>query len=227
MKAVAISDMHSMLNFKVPKVELLLIAGDLCPAVHSAHLSINMQHNWLDNEFRKWINEQPVNHAIAVSGNHDWIWEVAKDRVPWFGMGDDRKFEYIEDELIIYKKLKIYGTPVQLPFNDWAFNRDEESIQKYWDNIPTGLDILLLHCPPYGILDETHHPNYASEHIGSKSLLKRIKEVRPRYVIFGHNHGEHGAKEIDGITYVNASLVDEEYKMVREPIILEIEEEKK
>jgi Icc-related predicted phosphoesterase len=133
----------------------------------------------------------------------------------------------VEDDYAITTSLdpplKIYGTPVQPPFCDWAFNRGEEQIQKYWDNIPKGLDILLLHCPPYGILDSTHHPKYTSEHIGSKSLLKRIKEVKPKLVVFGHNHGEHGVVEEDGIKYVNASLVDELYKMTRKPIIIEME----
>lgn len=95
------------------------------------------------------------------------------------------KIECIEDYLVFYSGLKIYGTPVQLPFNNWAFNREEAQIQKYWDNIPEGLDILLIHSPPYGILDETHHPKYTSEHIGSKSLLRGIKEVRPKLVVFG------------------------------------------
>jgi Icc-related predicted phosphoesterase len=219
MKVVAISDMHSMLNFKVPKADMLLIAGDLCPAAHSAYLSVDIQKNWLNKEFRTWIEEQPVDEVVITSGNHDWIFEVAKDEVPAF----NKNCHYIEDESIEILGLKIYGSPVQPPFNDWAFNRDEKSIQKYWDNIPEGLDILLVHCPPYGIMDETNHPNYIPEKIGCKRLMKRIKEVRPKYVVFGHNHSAHGVVEHDGITYVNASLVNEEYKMVREPIVLEIE----
>jgi Icc-related predicted phosphoesterase len=219
MKVVAISDMHGQLEFSVPEADLLLIAGDLCPASHDPWMSLYMQEDWLNIELRYWLADQPIKECVAVAGNHDWIWEKDASRVPKL----NKNFHYIEDESIEILGVKIYGTPVQLPFNDWAFNREEKRIQSHWDNIPEGLDILLLHSPPYGILDETHHPNYASEHIGSKSLMKRIKKVNPRYVIFGHNHGAYGVEEHDGITYVNASLVDEEYKMNKEPIILEIE----
>lgn len=214
--------MHNNLRFTVPEADLLLIAGDICPALRSGYLSIDMQQNFLNTDFRDWYNKQPVDHIISVAGNHDWIYEIAKNRVPRCGIGSDRKFEYIEDELTKYNGLSIYGTPVQPPFLDWAFNREEEQLIKYWDNIPEGLDILLLHCPPYGILDETHHRDFLSEHIGSKSLKKRIEEVRPKLVVFGHNHGEHGIVEEDGIKYVNASLVNEEYKMMRDPIMVEL-----
>ena len=230
MLITVIADMHGNLKFKVPETDLLLIAGDICPASHDRYISIGMQRTWLENKFKKWIYEQPVDHAIAIAGNHCWIWECAESEVPiWFPkncvdkeMVEDNKIEYIEDFLVFYKDLKIYGTPVQLSFNNWAFNREEESLQKYWDNIPEGLDILLLHSPPYGILDQTHHPKYPSKRIGSKSLLKRIKQVKPKLVVFGHNHGDHGVVEEDGIKYINASLIDEHYKMVRKPIVIEI-----
>ena len=210
--------MHGQLNFKVSEADLLLIAGDLCPAYHGSYESVNMQTNWLNVEFRYWLSEQPIKECVAVAGNHDWIWEVAKDQVPKL----NSNFHYIEDESIEILGKKIYGTPVQPPFNNWAFNKEEKSIQKYWDNIPDGLDILLLHCPPYKILDRTNHPNYDSDYIGSKSLAKRIEEVRPKLVVFGHNHGSHGTLEKDGIIYVNGSLVDEKYKMRRKPIIMEL-----
>ena len=217
-----ISDMHGNLKFDVPKSDLLLIAGDICPATHDPFESSYTQKDWLENKFNPWLSEQPIKQCVMIAGNHDWIWETHPRLVPWMNFNCC----YVEDEIAIMTSLhglKIYGTPVQLPFCEWAFNREERNIQRYWNNIPEGLDILLLHSPPYGILDETHHPKYTSEHIGSKSLLKRIEEVRPKLVVFGHNHGEHGVVERDGIKYINASLVDEEYKMVREPIVIEIE----
>jgi predicted phosphohydrolase len=215
--------MHGNLKFDVPECDLLLIAGDLCPAEYDPFTSSYMQKDWLEKKFNPWLSEQPIKQSVMIAGNHDWIWETHPHLVPWMHFSCC----YVEDDYAITTSLdpplKIYGTPVQPPFCDWAFNRGEEQIQKYWDNIPEGLDILLCHCPPYGILDATHHPKYTSEHIGSKSLLKRIKEVKPKLVVFGHNHGEHGVVEEDGIKYVNASLVDEEYKMTRKPIVIEME----
>lgn len=218
MKVVCISDMHGQLDFKVPEADLLLIAGDLCPAYREYWRSLSMQEVWLDNDFREWLEEQPVKECVAVSGNHDWIWEKAPKRV--IALNDN--FHYIEDESIEMLGLKIYGTPVQPEFCNWAFNKTEDQIKKHWDNIPEGLDILLLHCPPYGILDMTSHKKFEPVHIGCKHLAKRIKEVAPKVIVFGHNHGEHGIVEEDGIKYINASLIDDEYKMVIKPIIIEL-----
>lgn len=229
-KICCISDCHGKLDFKIPESGLLLIAGDLCPASHDPYISVSIQRKWLENTFKEWLYNQPIEYAIFVPGNHDWIWEYSKHEVPaWFPRNSvDReiranaKIECIEDYLTFYKGLKIYGTPVQLPFCNWAFNREEGQIQRYWDAIPEGLDILLLHSPPYGILDRTNYPDLESECIGSKSLKKRIEKVRPKLVVFGHNHGEHGVVEKDGIKYVNASLVDDSYRMTRKPILIEM-----
>jgi len=218
MKLCCISDIHGKLNFKVPEADLLLIAGDLCPAYHNAGMSIKRQVDWLDSHFRYWLLEQPITECVACAGNHDWIWEKYPHKVPQL----NTNFHYLEDREIEILGLKIYGTPVQPPFYNWAFNRSKGAIQKYWDNIPEGLDILLLHSPPYGIMDKTSSINYGSENIGSKSLKKRIDEVKPKIVVFGHNHNEHGKIEQDGIIYINASLLDERYNMSKEPIILEI-----
>jgi len=218
MRIVAISDLHGKLDFNVPEADLLLIAGDLCPAYHDASMSMKIQADWLDSHFRYWLLEQPITECVACAGNHDWIWEKYPDKVPQL----NTNFHYLEDREIEILGLKIYGTPVQPPFCHWAFNKSKEDIQKYWDNIPEELDILLLHSPPYGIMDKVCHSYSKSKNIGSKSLKERIDKVKPKIVVFGHNHNEYGKIEQDGVIYVNASLLDERYNMSKEPIILEI-----
>jgi Icc-related predicted phosphoesterase len=65
------------------------------------------------------------------------------------------------------------------------------------------------------------NPRYDSKRIGSHSLMKKIKEIRPKYVVFGHNHGQPGIVEEDGITFINATLLDDSYVMVNKPTIIE------
>ncbi len=214
MKTIAISDAHSNLNFSVPEADLLLIAGDMEPAFHNPFLSINLQSDWLNVDFRYWLVEQPVKECIYLAGNHSWIFEKAKDRVPKM----NKNFHYLQDESIEIFGLKIYGTPYQLPFNKWAFNLTEEELSRKWEQIPDNIDILLCHSPPYGIMDKTSD----NKNIGSKSLLKRIEKIKPKYIVYGHNHAEYGIIEKNGIKYINCSLLNEKYKMVREPIELEI-----
>ena len=100
MKVVCIADMHSNLEFKVPEADLLLIAGDLCPARHEATMSIDMQSTWLANNFSNWLAEQPIKECVAIAGNHDWIWYWDKKRVPMID-----KFHYLEDsEITLFGK---------------------------------------------------------------------------------------------------------------------------
>lgn len=230
MKLAFIADMHGNLKFLVDPCDLLLIAGDLCPASPSPFISVGMQRNWLNSKFKKWIEELPVRYVIIIAGNHDWIWEVSKSEVPmWIpnnycdlGMIANNKIAYIEDYWIHHEGLKIYGTPWQPPFCNWAFNKEVDRLKLCWDNIPDDVDILLTHCPPYGIMDETQYPEYAKQHIGDRNLLNRIKEIKPILSVYGHNHGENGVIKIDGTTFVNCSIVDERYKLTKKPIYLEI-----
>ena len=213
-KVCTIGDMHHNLDFEIDPCDLLLIAGDLCPAYHNAYLSIDLQASWLQKDFTSWLCGQPVKECVAIFGNHDWIGEIARHRIPI--MPDN--FRYIQDESIKLFGLKIYGTAWSLPFNNWAFSLPEKRLKIYWDNIPDTTDILLCHCPPYEIMDKTG----SGSHIGSKTLLTRVMEIKPKIVVFGHNHNGYGIVEKNGIKFINCSLLNEEYKMTNKPIYQEI-----
>jgi Icc-related predicted phosphoesterase len=101
-----------------------------------------------------------------------------------------------------------------------------------YQQIPDDTDILLTHCPPFGILDQSHHPNYSNitgeKNLGSKELRKVLDEkcernCQPKVVAFGHIHGDGGKKvNINNTTYINASLCDENYDPTNEIITIEI-----
>jgi Icc-related predicted phosphoesterase len=47
--------------------------------------------------------------------------------------------------------LRIWGSPWQPEFQNWAFNLNRgPEIRKKWDMIPEGIDILVTHGPPKG-----------------------------------------------------------------------------
>ena len=213
MKWVAISDIHGgVKGFTVPKCDLLLIAGD----VGRHGKDIFSDGNWLASRFNPWLEQQPAKHIVMTPGNHDVVFERALQSVPKLSC------HVLIDKLIEIDGLKIYGSPWSLEFYDWGFNLSEEKLKLVWDKIPGGIDILLVHSPPYGILDMTQNPRYESKHIGSKSLLKKIKEIRPKYVVFGHNHGEPGSIEKDGTIFINATLLNDYYERVNPPTIIEV-----
>ncbi len=210
---IAISDLHGLIKgYTSPKCDLLLIAGD----VGRHGKDIYKDANWLAYNFNPWLRQQPAKHIVMIPGNHDVVFDEALSIVPKLDC------HVLIDEMVEIEGLKIYGSPWSLEFYNWGFNLSEEKLAMVWEKIPEGLDILLVHSPPYGIMDMTQNLKYEQKRIGSPSLLKKIKEVRPKYVIFGHNHGQPGMIEKDGIVFINATLLNDYYERVNPPTIIEI-----
>lgn len=210
-----LSDTHTRTNFdiKLPGGDILIFTGDC--------MSTGYNQNELD-DFLLWLKDQKYTYKICIAGNHDRICEsfpkyMVKDI---FEKYYDDGVRYLQDEEIEVLGLRIYGTPWQPFFCNWAFNvSDGETLKKIYKQCPEGLDILMSHCPPYGILDKSHKPNIylntnGEESLGSVELLETIQEMKdkPKVVVFGHIHGDGGKiEEIDGVKYINASICDEKY----------------
>lgn len=213
-RIVAISDLHGQLPERLPAADLLLIAGDICPCNYKD--TVMGQRSWLMNQFSVWLDKQPVKHVVATWGNHDWIGESTYfvPRLGWH-MLVDRGVELLG--------LKIYGTPHQPRFGNWAFNLDEPQLAEKWAAIPDDTDILVLHGPPHGYGDLAPPINGVRsqmEHVGSPSLTKRIAEIKPRLVVYGHIHSGYGIYSMGETTLVNVSLLDEQYRMVNQPTLI-------
>jgi Icc-related predicted phosphoesterase len=146
--------------------------------------------------------------------------------------------------MIEVEGLKIYGTPWQPYFCNWAFNiYESDRLISLYQNIPEDLDILITHCPPYNILDKTHITpayydntvNCGEEPLGSKELetvLSELGEHRPKIHCFGHIHGDGGnivglpyltKPYPGGVCYINASVCDENYNPINKIVTIDYE----
>jgi Icc-related predicted phosphoesterase len=200
-----LSDTHGFLP-KIPDCDLLILAGDYCRN--------HEDHWWYRKEFKRWIDENARRcKIIGVAGNHDFIFQDFPDMVP------KMEWVYLQDSGTEWNGLKIWGTPWQPRFYDWAFNADEPFLKKKWDLIPDDTDILILHGPPHGYGDLSPHGNV---HTGSPSLLERIKVVKPKLAVAGHIHPGYGRYQIGETIFVNASYVNEQYEPTQLPIVVEI-----
>lgn len=211
MKIVAVSDMHGQLP-EIPACHLLLLAGDLCPVRNHAP---GYQANWLDTVFRDWLQNQQARHIVGIAGNHDFVFEREPGLVP------DLPWSYLQDSGEQWEGLKIWGTPWQPWFFDWAFNGDEVQLQRQWDLIPKQTDILLVHGPPQGFGDRVWEKG-GWVHTGCKHLLRRIEEIQPFLVVFGHIHEGRGQWRLGKTILANVTLLDERYKRVYEPWLWEM-----
>lgn len=203
----AISDQHGLLP-EIPECDLLLIAGDITPTRNHEPV---FQAAWLDGEFRRWLEGVPARQIVYIAGNHDFIFQEKPALVP-----RDLPAIYLEDSSFTWEGLKIWGSPWQPIFFDWAFNLDEVSLRRKWDLIPDDTDILLLHGPPHGYGDGVPERG-GIRRTGSPSLLKKIEQVKPRLVVFGHIHEGRGEWRLGDTVLANVTVVDERYNHVYRP----------
>ncbi|MFH1451792.1 MAG: metallophosphoesterase [archaeon] len=78
--------------------------------------------------------------------------------------------------------------------------KETDKARRVLSRFGNGLDILVCHQPPYGILDKVNFKgvpkNWIGKHAGSKSVLDYINKFEPRYVFCGHIHEGEGYKKI-------------------------------
>lgn len=176
--------------------DILICAGDV-----SSRGSLPEIKQFLD-----WFADQDYSYLILIPGNHDFGFEKSWDYLKQYC--EDKGIIVLNDSGCEVEGIKIWGSPIQPWFHDWAFNRWRGApIKKHWDLIPEDTEILITHGPPYGILDRTRHGDI----VGCKDLLEKIKKTKIKLHVFGHIHEGAGYQYKDGITYVNASVLDEYY----------------
>lgn len=205
-KVIAISDTHTKHNkLNIPEGDILIHAGDFSSKGHIDDLI----------KFNTWLGTLPHQHKIIIAGNHDFCFqnqpEVSKELLT--------NGKYLQDQLIELLGLKIYGSPWQPWFFDWAFNlKRGQEIKAKWDLIPKNTDILITHGPPMGILDKTARGKL----VGCEELLKTVMEINPKYHIFGHIHEDYGILKMDKTTFINASNCNLAYQAINKPIVIDI-----
>ncbi|TVZ56932.1 Icc-related predicted phosphoesterase [Lutibacter sp. Hel_I_33_5] len=208
MKIVFISDTHNKHNdIEIPKGDILIHAGDVSSRGRANEI----------NGFLDWFSKQPHKHKIFIAGNHDFYFERAHNVMVEAKIPDN--VIYLNDTGCQIKGVNFWGSPIQPEFYDWAFNRKRgEEIKQHWDLIPKNTDILITHGPPYGILDKT----VRGEFVGCEELLKKNIEIKPKVHVFGHIHESYGIIKKNETIYINASILNEKYLNINQPIAIEI-----
>ncbi|KAF5696181.1 metallophosphoesterase domain-containing protein [Fusarium mundagurra] len=85
--------------------------------------------------------------------------------------------------------IKVYAspyTPVTADSTDWGFQYNGA----HEFAIPNGVDIVVTHGPPHGLMDMTPE----RQRIGCSQLFSAIAKAQPRIHCFGHVHSSWGAK---------------------------------
>ena len=167
--------------------------------------------------FFKWFDEiDNYDTKVFIAGNHDRYMQDYPTEAKYL-LDKHSTISYLEDNMLSKyvnetTDVKIYGSPWQPEFYNWAFNlpRNGSELQSKWDAIPDNTDILVTHGPAYGFLDDVN--GRRGQHLGCELLTERIKAFKPKIHVCGHIHTGHG-HYFDGHThFFNAALLDERYR---------------
>jgi len=209
MKLVLMSDSHGAHNaIPVPNGDIFVHAGDFSGMGREEEVK----------SFAEFLRKLPHKHKIVIAGNHEVSFERNREEAEkWLG----DSCTYLNNSGVTVEGLKFWGSPVQ-PFfdntNTWVFGVHRPEIKDVWDKIPENTDVLITHGGPYGILDKLVN----GENVGCPYLLTAVKKIKPKLHVFGHIHEAMGIKMLDGTLFVNAAILDEQYRLIQGCTVIEL-----
>ncbi|KAL4929683.1 Metallo-dependent phosphatase-like protein [Aspergillus undulatus] len=155
-------------------------------------------------KFLKNIKAPP---KLVIAGNHDFTLDtpmfrrdVTEVTLPWsqswslFDEPETRRSGVILDEgshhfaLPNGVSIKVYASPYTSSLGDWGFQCHPQAGHDF--DIKDGVDVVITHGPPKGIMDMTDSGSRA----GCPRLFEAIARSRPQMHCFGHIHEGWGAK---------------------------------
>ncbi len=222
MRFIAASDIHGNARWlfglgamaRNMEADVILIAGDVADSKEYRQFGLLLRD----------LSEHAGCPVIVTPGNHDY-WEgefpsetkfhkINHFRRPYDycmqSRWNDDTFHQrptgvvsLIDDSIVYKGVKIYGTPWVNECGNWNWQRPKPEMRF---DIPQDTDILLAHSPPFGCGDCIGDGNF----IGSEAMEEAIlKTPNLQFVFFGHCHEQSGWRgRIGSTSLYNVSLTD-------------------
>jgi len=226
-KVLCISDTHGK-HSRIPlewlkPADIIIHAGDVSNIGHLNELE----------PFCEWFsNLNQYEHKIFIAGNHDFCLQDNPLGVAQI-VKKYPNITYLEDSGVEVCGLKIWGSPWQPEFFDWAFNvKRVADLKAKWDLIPLDTDILITHGPAYGQCDwvpprKSHSGEFRKfidgGSVGCEDLLDAIiTKIYPKIHICGHIHCDYGESLKENTHFINASTLNEQYIVSNKPIIFDI-----
>jgi uncharacterized protein len=208
MKILCISDIHGQFGDFVPpllpEADLALICGDFTNLGIRLPLEVAAAKRWMAQLAARYPR------VLYVLGNHDL---GLKD--PCFE-GEGPGIQNVVRKVTIYGDYRIVGADLSPCFDvpemadDWERMTPREDVDAaYFDSLEAA-DIVISHCPPFGLLDEyrrpdSHPQDAGTRHLGSPGLRRYIKRVQPLLVVCGHIHEGSGEAMVGKTRILNVA----------------------
>lgn len=187
-------------------MKILALSDEECPALYDHYIPGRLSEydliiscGDLHAKYLSFIVTMARVPVLYVHGNHDTDYS----RVPPEGC------DCIEDQLIVYKGVRILGLGGCKKYRDAPHQYTEKEMQKrirklrwkLWQH--KGVDIVVTHAPPAGVGDSSD-----PAHQGFEALLALMDKYHPKYLLHGHVHLNYGTdptriREYSGTKVIN------------------------
>jgi Icc-related predicted phosphoesterase len=183
MKLAFLSDTHMKHEaVVVPPCDVLVHAGDFSDKGTEPETT----------RFLDWLSSFGA-RKILIGGNWDRFAEAQPDAMR--ALCAARQIHWLVDQSAEVLGLRVHGSPWTPRFRNKAWNADPPLLERVWQAIPGGLDLLVTHGPPRGIRDRM----VLGAHVGDALLRKHVLRALPRIHAFGHIHEGHGEERLEGV----------------------------
>lgn len=212
MKITFISDTHlSHDTLTIEPTDVLVHCGDFT--------GNDTKEEW--GNFIGWLAAQPAKHTVLIEGNHDNLEGLVEPGEYMTGSS----IHFLRDSSVEIEGLKFFGTPWMPNFYDWHWmlEPNSEAMIAKRELIPLDTNVLITHCPPFGVLDETNKDKAGCEVLFDK--LQQMTELKTH--AFGHIHEGYGIIDNRSFmptkpVFVNACIMNEKYRPVNKPWSIEL-----
>lgn len=205
-----VSDRHGSFPKLSPRSIMVIDSGDDLPN-HAPRAStvaadipeeIRFQRAWVQENietYRTWLGGRIYvwsggNHTFIdptpILRNHGILAYNTDEAAPESGPGGP-------ESVVNVAGIRFYGFPyVPRIQGHWAGELDHEQMREAVSKIPaSGIDILIAHCPPLGILCDEEDPNRPGFKLGNQHLASWLDYEcgeLPKFLLCGHFHYSHG-----------------------------------
>lgn len=211
MKLLIMSDIHGQFcDFapsSLPEADAVLISGDITNLGMRRMAEVALAEQWMTELAARY------SHVLYVLGNHDLsLTNAYFERVGPTVQNIVQRTVTVEAHSETNGRLYHFVGADLSPCFDlpdlartWErMTADVDMDAAYFDALPTTTDVVVSHCPPFGLLDEFRNPGIG-HHLGSPGLRRYIEKNQPRLVVCGHIHEGSGEAMLGDTWIINVA----------------------
>lgn len=210
MKLLTLSDIHGQFRdfdpLSLPEADVVLIGGDITNLGMRRMAEVALAEQWMTALAARYP------HILYVLGNHDLgLTNPYFERIGPTIRNIAQRNATIADNTPEGDGLSFVGADLSPCFDLPGLAQTWERMTAgadvdtaYFDALPATTEVVVSHCPPFGLLDEFRQPG-SGHHLGSPGLRRYIEKNQPRLVVCGHIHEGSGEIMLGDTRIINVA----------------------